>query len=147
MDSSLLDYLRHSFTTRFLTSCISSKLCGQNTLRELHKEMAKEGQLLFNEGVLVPELKCFHSQSPSLQLHSQTPILQPSCSWFHRLRRSASGVWRTASFDLYRCQRRLEVSPGGSIKKTSLIQLYNQRFFCKVMSAKPLKPSLAGIQP
>lgn len=48
-------HMRHSFTSRLLFTCISSKLFdGEKTLRDLNDEFAKQLRSMFFEGVQVP---------------------------------------------------------------------------------------------
>lgn len=49
-------HLRHSFTTRFLTNCISSKLCGPETLSTLHADFTEHAITLYQDGLEVPKL-------------------------------------------------------------------------------------------
>ena len=56
--SSPLLELRHSFTSRFLFTCISSRLFdGEKTLQDLNAEWAKQLRTLFYEGVKAVYLK------------------------------------------------------------------------------------------
>lgn len=90
--------LRHSFTTRFIYSCISSKFFhGDHTVDDLLAELSMEGQRLFNEGLQVSHLPInffalytgrFHpAQHPTQLTQDSLPLLPPrlaniASAWF-----------------------------------------------------------------
>ena len=83
-------YLRHSFTSRLLFTCISSKLYdGEKTLRDLHAEWASQMRALFYDGVQAgvknDQFKRFqkHAFMISVQINIYlTRLARTSCTLF-----------------------------------------------------------------
>ena len=51
---SIQTLIRHSMTTRFLTTCVSSQLfAGQNTLHDIHTALAEDCRRAFYDGIEV----------------------------------------------------------------------------------------------
>ena len=106
-------HTRHSFTSRLLFTCISSKLFdGEKTLRDLNDEFAKQLRSMFFEGVQVP---CVYS----LWGHA-TKILTSVMSHPHEPRHSEGGQ-PCYPADLDRDKRGLAVSSQSTLANKALL--------------------------
>lgn len=110
--------LRHSFTSRLLFTCISSRLFnGEQTLRDLNSEWAKQLRSLFYDGVEVGCNMCYYSH---------VCVWVPTFFTSHPNQQTPGG-WQEAALHLDCHQRRLAIFKESTLAKLLPIRTHSAR--------------------